>query len=230
MKIEGTHTFAAPRDKVWPLLLNPEVLASVLPGCQQLEMVAENQFKGVLKIRVGPVQGTFDGVVTLSNISPPQSYSLEISGKGAPGYVNGTGSLELAAENGTTVMQYKGTAQVGGRLASVGQRLLDSSARAIVRQSLEGLDRQVQAHTQPVTAGSDDESQASPAAEPTQTQFAAGVAKHMLEELIPEEQRREFLNKLVAGAAMFLAIFLVDNWRMNRLAKKVVRRTQTEGR
>lgn len=230
MRIEGTHTFAAPREEVWPLLLNPDVLASVLPGCQQLEQVGDNQFKGVLKIRVGPIQGTFDGVVTLSNISAPQSYDLEISGKGAPGYVSGTGSLQLAAENGTTVMQYQGDAQVGGKLASVGQRLLDSSARAIVRQSLEGLDRQVMAHTQPAAVDAATEAPVAPAASRSQAEFATGVAKQMLQEFIPEERRQEVLNKLLAGTAMFLLILFIDNWRMNRLARKVVRRAERKGR
>jgi len=230
MRIEGTHTFAAPREKVWPLLLDPDILASVLPGCQQLEKVSDNQFKGVLKIRVGPIQGTFDGVVTLSNISAPTSYDLEISGRGAPGYVSGNGSLQLAVDNGATVMQYQGDAQVGGKLASVGQRLLDSSARAIVRQSLEGLDRQVMAHTRPAPADSVAELPVTPAAPPSQAQFAAGVAKQMLQDFLPEEQRQEFLNKAAAGAAIFLLILLIDNWRLNRLAKKVVRRAERRGR
>ncbi len=230
MKIEGTHTFTASREVVWPLLLNPEVLASVLPGCEELEQVGEHEYKGVLQIRIGPIQGKFHGVVTLSEINAPEGFQLSVDGKGAPGFIKGSGKLELAADNGSTVLQYAGDAHVGGRIASVGQRLLDTSARAIVRQSLEGLDLQVQAQTQPAgTPGMDVPPTATRLAAPTQAQFASGVAKNMLEELIPPAKRAEFLSKslLVLGAILFLS--LIDRWRINQIARKVASAIQKQG-
>ena len=134
MKLEGTYPFNASRDIVWPLLQDPHVLASIMPGCEKLEQISDNEFEGILKIKVGPVQGTFNGKIILSDINEPQSYNITIDGKGAPGFVKGQGGVQLVEENGRTILQYDGDAQVGGRLASVGQRLLDTSARAIVRR------------------------------------------------------------------------------------------------
>ncbi len=120
-------------------------------------------------------------------------------------------------------MEYQGDAQVGGRLASVGQRLLDTSAKAIIRQSLEGLDAQIQAKIQPETTQQGDSLPPPAVQAPTQTQFAVGVAKNMLDDLLPPENRDEFLNKaiLVVGALLLLA--LIDKWRINRLARKVAK-------
>jgi carbon monoxide dehydrogenase subunit G len=225
MNIEGTHTFAATRDTVWPMLLDPEVLASVMPGCEKLEQVGENQYKGILKIRVGPVQGKFDGIVTLTDIDAPESYRMDVKGKGAPGFVNGNGSLQLLAEDGTTVLRYKGTAQVGGRIASVGQRLLDTSARAIVRQSLEGLDKQVQARVKPAALADPDEASiASPVGSPSELEFTLGVLKNMVEDLVPEQTRRKLTDNALPILGLFLLLLIIDGWRMNRLARRVAKR------
>lgn len=139
MKLGGDYTFAAPQDVVWDALLDPEVLASVLPGCERLERTGENEYEGQLHIKIGPVQGTFAGKVKLADITRPSAYSMTIDGRGAPGFVKADARLALAAEGGATHLTYDSDAQVGGRIASVGQRLLESSARAIVKQSLEGL-------------------------------------------------------------------------------------------
>jgi carbon monoxide dehydrogenase subunit G len=228
MKLEGSHTFAAPRDSVWPMLLDPEVLASVLPGCRALEQIGDNEYRGVLNIRVGPVQGKFDGIVTLSEINPHEGYHLSVSGKGAPGFVKGSGSLELHSENGETVLRYEGTAQVGGRIASVGQRLLDTSAKAIIRQSLAGLDQQVQARMQ---AGSETASVVpiTPTPQLSQTEFAAGVAKNMLEDMLPPEQRAALASKALPVLGAIVLVFIIDQWRMNRLARKVARMISKKG-
>ncbi|HUM69408.1 MAG TPA: SRPBCC domain-containing protein, partial [Chloroflexota bacterium] len=86
MKINGAHTFAAPTEVVWPMLLDPHILASVMPGCEKLEQVAENEYQGILKIKVGPVQGNFNGNILLSDIQSPESYAIVVDGKGAPGF------------------------------------------------------------------------------------------------------------------------------------------------
>ncbi|RMG91926.1 MAG: carbon monoxide dehydrogenase [Chloroflexi bacterium] len=227
MKIEGTHTFNAPRNVVWPMLLDPQVLANVMPGCEKLEKVGENDYTGVLKIRVGPVQGTFNGKVTLNNLTPPESYEMVVDGKGPAGFVKGNGRLRLEENGDTTTMHYEGDVQVGGRIASVGQRLLDTSARAIIRQSLEGLDQQVNARMQAQNAptSSADTTDTPPplAAAPTQTEFALGVAKNFLEELIPEEQRSDLMTKGLVLLGTLLLIRLLGNWWANRIAHKVAR-------
>ena len=145
VKIQGQHTVQAPRDVVWAALVNPEVLARTLPGLEELKETGENRFEGTIQLKVGPVQGQFRGTVTLADLRPPESYHLHLKGEGAPGFVDGQGALRLSADGGATTLHYEIDAQVGGRIAGVGQRLLDSSARVLTRQALEGLDRQVAA-------------------------------------------------------------------------------------
>src|ERR1051326_7335544 len=110
-----------------------------MPGGQGFQQVGENQYTGLLQIKVGPVQGTFEGKIQLSDVKPPESYRIQVDGKGAPGVVKATGNLTLDAQGSQTLMDYSGQAQIGGRIASVGQRLLETSARSIIRQSLEAL-------------------------------------------------------------------------------------------
>lgn len=234
MKIEGSHTFNASRDVVWPMLLDPAVLANIMPGCEKLEQTGENEYEGELNIKVGPVQGKFKGTVALSDISEPESYHIEVNGRGPAGIIKGAGKLSLAEENGGTVMNYDGDAQVSGRIAQVGQRLIDTSAKAIIRQSLEGLEQQVQARVQADDPASESYSDGAtpsappPLAAPTQTEFALGVAKNFFEELVPADQQSEFFTKvgLVAVGLILLRIF--SNWWANQIARKVARLIQAD--
>ncbi len=139
MEIGGEFTFEAPQEIVWRALQDPNVLASVMPGGEDFEEVAENEYSGILNIRVGPVQGKFSGDIKLSDIIEPSSYKMSVDGKGAPGFVKASGHMQLNGDGETTLMTYEGTAQIGGRIASVGQRLLEASTKSIIRQSLEGL-------------------------------------------------------------------------------------------
>ncbi len=229
MKIEGSHTFNASQDVVWPMLLDPEVLARVMPGCDKLEKTAEGEYEGQLNIKVGPVQGKFKGKVILSDIQEPESYHLEVNGRGPAGIIKGTGKLHLTAEEDTTVMDYEGDAQVSGRIAQVGQRLIDTSAKAIIRQSLEGLDQQVQARVQanqaPVNGRSSEFTPAPPppVAAPTQTEFALGVAKNFFEELVPADEQGEMMNKIVMAIGGLILFRIISNWWANKVARKVAR-------
>ncbi len=233
MKIEGTYNFAAPRDLVWPMLLDPHVLTRVMPGCEKLEQIGENKFSGVLVMKVGPVQGKFDGIITLSNIQGPESYHIDVDGKGPAGFVKGGGNLRLEADNDMTIMHYEGDAQVGGKIASVGQRLLDTSARAIIRQSLEGLGQQVQAAMMAEAAKSLPPEEAPPpppAPEaPSQTQFALGVTKKFVEELVPADQRTDFLMKTAVAIGGLILALIVGNWFVNRIARRVAEISSQKG-
>lgn len=227
MKLEGSYTFDAPRDVVWKALLDPDVLAKTMPGCERLEQTGDNEYKGALKIKVGPVQGKFQGTVKLSEINEPDGYKMQVDGKGAPGFMKGTGQVQLEAQDSQTIMHYTGDAQVGGRIASVGQRLLDSSAKALTRQSLDSLSKLIQARTEPEkSAESKEEADAStsarqasgPALEaPSQAEFAIGVASQVLDDLISHEKRM----LLLAGALGVLTLILILNWWSNRWAQKV---------
>ncbi len=239
MDLEGSYMFKAPRDVVWQALFDPNVLANVLPGCEKLEQVGDNQYEGRLNIKVGPVQGKFKGLVTLSDVNEPESYTMTVDGKGAPGFMKGEGQVVLQDKGETTLMHYDGSAQVGGKLASVGQRLLDSSAKALTRQSLEGLHEQikarVQAETQPQAAaapadGSTNGVSAPPAEPastvqaPSQTEFMLGVAKNMVDDLVPEAQRPKLL---AAGLGAFILWLFLKWWGKSigrQAAREVLRR------
>lgn len=186
MKIEGEHRFAAPRAVVWEAVLDPEVLTRILPGCEDFQQTGENEFAGTLKIKVGPVQGVFKGEVVLSELVEPSSYHLSLKGKGAPGFVNGEGDLSLAdAEDGGTLLSYVIDAKVGGRIASVGQRLLDSSTKVITRQAMEGLERQIEARA----GGTEGGGESAAPATISQEELAAEVAKGVLADLLPPEKQ-----------------------------------------
>lgn len=223
MKIQGEHRFSAPRQEVWAALLDPEVLGRTVPGSQGLEKTGDNAFKGELKIKIGPVQGVFQGNVALENIDAPNGYTLKLDGRGAPGFVNGSGAIRLADDTaGGTVLHYDVDAQVGGRIAGVGQRLLDSSAKVITRQALEALDAQIQARSpggapdvSGVTGGSEDQ----PPPPPSTVKFAAGVVKGVIVDMVPPEHRKKVG---IAGAilAALAVIFGLRSLRSRWVARR----------
>lgn len=145
MQIQGTHTFKAPRQVVWDALMDPTLLAMALPGGEALEQVGENEYKATMNVRVGPVQGKFEGKIELTNIEKPDSYHMAVSGQGAPGFLNGGGTVRLEEAGAETLMHYTGDVQVGGKIAGVGQRLIDSTAKSLIRQGLAALDGQIAA-------------------------------------------------------------------------------------
>jgi carbon monoxide dehydrogenase subunit G len=145
MELSGSYTFEASPDEVWQAILDPEVLARALPGTETLEKIGDNEYKGSLKIKIGAIQGVYQGSVALSDLNEPESFTVRIKGRGTPGFIDGTGQARLEQQSETTVLRYEGSAQVGGRVASVGQRLIDSSAKSLIRQSLENIHAQIKA-------------------------------------------------------------------------------------
>lgn len=227
MKIAGDYRFEGPQDLVWDTLMDPVVLASVLPGCEKLEQTGDNEYQGALEIKIGPVQGKFMGKVQLEDIQKPDSYTMKVNGQGASGFVNATGHLALAPENGQTRVTYEGDANVGGRLAAVGQRLVESSAKAIIKQSLDGLNEAVKARAGAggggtsggpgggaADGGGASDSGASgdsgggtppPAPKkPSQAQFATNVAKEVVADIIPAPVRYGIAVVVIAGLLYLL--------------------------
>jgi len=144
MKMQGTYTFEAPLDTVWNALFDPEVLARTLPGCEKLEREG-NQFRGDINVKMGPVQGKFQGKVDITDIKDRESYTMVVDGRGPAGFGKATAQMRVQAEGTGTRLDYDSDVTVGGKIASVGQRLIDASSRAIVKQSLEGLHEQIKA-------------------------------------------------------------------------------------
>jgi hypothetical protein len=213
MKIQGEHTFDAPRERVWRALLDPEVLARTLPGCERLERTAENEFRGVLNVQVGPVKGQFQGTLQLSDLVPLEGYHMKLEGSGPAGFMNGTGDLRLAdAPAGGTVLHYDLDAQVGGKLAGVGQRLIESSARSITKQGLEGLGRELRAMapTEPSLAADSQEPAVvapppAPVQAPTQAEVAARVAADVARDLVPPSKRPW----IIGGGLLIMGLIVV---------------------
>jgi carbon monoxide dehydrogenase subunit G len=142
MKLDGEFVFDASVQDVWDALFDPKVLAAVLPGCEKLDLV-EGQYVGDIKVKVGPIQGKFTGKVDLLDKVEPKSYRMKIDGRGAQGFVNATANIELAPDGEGTRIKYTSESNIGGKIASVGSRLVETSAKAIVKQSLEGLNENI---------------------------------------------------------------------------------------
>ncbi|MCL6542666.1 MAG: carbon monoxide dehydrogenase subunit G [Roseiflexus sp.] len=147
MKISGSYTIDAPRDVVWEALNDIEVLARIVPGCERLEQIGDNEYEGTIKIGIQAIRGVYNGRIRLEDIEPPNHYKLIASGKSANGVVDGVGTVDLVAQNGKTLLMYGGEAQIGGTLASVGQRLIEGASRQLINQSLKALAEQVAART-----------------------------------------------------------------------------------
>jgi carbon monoxide dehydrogenase subunit G len=145
MNLTGTFTFNGPRQKVWDLLQDPEVLAKALPGTERLTLAGPDRYEGVMKVSVGPMTAAkFDVTVTLADKRPPEHFAMQIDGKGSVGFAHGTASVDLQDQpDSGTLMQYSSDVQIGGRIASVGQRLIESVSRMMMRQALEALDREL---------------------------------------------------------------------------------------
>ena len=175
MKLEGDYLFEASVAEVWSALFDPVILAAVMPGCEKLELV-DGHYVGDIKVKVGPIQGKFTGKVDLKDKVEPESYTMIVDGRGAPGFVKATAQVTLAAEGAGTRVHYDTDAQVGGKIASVGQRLLEASARAIVAQSLDGLHTNIKLRAQAYRDAAAKQAAAAPAAPPPEATRAMGDA------------------------------------------------------
>jgi uncharacterized protein len=134
MKIEGTHQISAPRERVFQKLTDPEVLRRCLPGCEKLEKTEENVFALTIRAGVGSIRGVFNGTVRMEELRPPDHFRLVVEGKGTPGFLKGSGALDLEGHDGGTMIKYAGDVQVGGTIASVGQRMILASAKMMTTQ------------------------------------------------------------------------------------------------
>jgi uncharacterized protein len=124
MKLEGSYEVPAPRQKVWDAFLDPKMLKQAIPGCDKLEAIGPDEYKATMKVGVGGVKGTFEGKVRLSDKNPPNSYKMAVEGAGGPGFIRGETLITLTDLDKGTKVAYTADLQVGGLIASVGQRML----------------------------------------------------------------------------------------------------------
>lgn len=132
MTMTGQVELTAPRDAVWAKLNDPDVLRACIPGCEELEKTEDNGFQAVARMRVGPVSARFRGQVTLSDFDPPNGYRISGQGDGGlAGFATGGAKVALTEKPGGTVLSYDVEAQIGGKLAQLGQRLIDGTAKRL---------------------------------------------------------------------------------------------------
>lgn len=131
--IEGEERIAAPVEKVWEALNDPEILKEAIPGCQSLEKNSDTEMAATVVLKIGPIKATFNGEVTLKNLKPPHSYTIQGEGKGGiAGFAKGGARVNLSdAEGGQTLLRYEVEAQVGGKLMQLGSRLIDSVSKKL---------------------------------------------------------------------------------------------------
>ena len=130
MDMTGERRIAAPRQKVWEGLNDPEILKQAIPGCQEIEKISDTEFAAKVRAKVGPVSANFAGKVTLSDLDPPSGYTISGEGTGGvAGFAKGGAKVRLDEEGGETVLRYGAQGQVGGKLAQIGSRLIDATAR-----------------------------------------------------------------------------------------------------
>jgi len=134
--IEGEERIAAPIDKVWAALNDPEVLKESIPGCESLEKKSDTELAATVVLKIGPIKATFQGEVTLLNLNPPHSYTIQGEGKGGiAGFAKGGADVTLSEDGAdTTVLKYAAKADVGGKIAQLGSRLIDSTSRKLAGQ------------------------------------------------------------------------------------------------
>ena len=130
MDMTGERRIAAPRERVWEALNDPEVLRAAIPGCQSLERIGENALQATAAVKIGPIAARFTGKVNLLDLDPPNSYRIEGEGQGGvAGFAKGGAVVRLAADGAGTLLTYDVKAQVGGKIAQLGARLIDATAK-----------------------------------------------------------------------------------------------------
>ena len=130
--MSGEERIAAPVDKVWAALNDPEVLKTCIPGCESLEKLSETELAAVVSLKIGPIKARFNGQVELKNLNPPTSYTIAGEGKGGvAGFAKGGADVALKEDGEATILTYTAKADVGGKIAQLGSRLIESTSKKL---------------------------------------------------------------------------------------------------
>ncbi len=168
MEMSGEYRIEASREKVWDALNDPEILKQAIPGCEEIDRLSDTNMTAKVVAKVGPVKATFTGQVTLSDLDPPNGYRISGEGKGgAAGFAKGGANVRLEADGSATILKYEVDATVGGKLAQLGSRLIDGTAKKMAGEFFNNF-------AEIVSDGVAPEAAAAPAA--TAAAPAAGVA------------------------------------------------------
>jgi len=209
MKLDGEYLFNGPREEVWKLVRDPEVLSTALPGTQSLNKISDTEFEGFMHLKIGPMAGNFAGKLVVSNEVPPESCTLTVEGKGAPGSVKGTGHVQLIEQaDGKTLMKYTGDLQVSGTLASTGQRMIEPVSKSMIRQGLETLDKALQARVTAQAVNRPVEYKP-----PTEAEFASAVARDVAEGVLSSPKVRMALYIIPVITALVILVLILSRRR-----------------
>jgi len=137
VKISGTYKLSLPPEQAYQRLQDPEVLARCMPGCESLDKIGEDEYQMKMKMALASVSGAFDGKVRISDSKPPESFRLVVEGSGKLGFMKGDGLLKFSGVEGGTEVAYEGDVQVGGTIAAVGQRMIDGTAKLLIKRFFE---------------------------------------------------------------------------------------------
>lgn len=144
MHLDGSYTFTAPRQRVWDTLQSPGTISQCMPGCERFDEIGPDRYEATMKIGIGPIRGTYTGRIHLRDRTAPEQYTMDVEGGGGPGHMKGSGVLTLVERDGRTVVSYAGDAQITGKIASVGQRLLGASAKQMINQFFKCMERNLE--------------------------------------------------------------------------------------
>jgi carbon monoxide dehydrogenase subunit G len=139
LKISGKHSLPGPVEQAYKMMQDPEVLARAIPGCEGLEKIGEDEYRMKMKMAMASLSGAFEGKVRIFDQTPPSSFKLTVEGSGKIGFLKGEGLLSLTPAGEGTEVAYDGDVQVGGTIAAVGQRLIDSTAKMMIKRFFEKL-------------------------------------------------------------------------------------------
>ena len=156
MEMKGEQLIPAPQQVVWDALNDPGVLKACVPGCESIEKSGDNEYQVLMVARVGPVSAKFKGKLTLSDINPPSSYSISFEGQGgAAGFAKGSAQVRLSSEGAHTKLSYEVKANVGGKLAQIGSRLVDAAAKKVADDFFRNFNEKVASLQHPEDEASD---------------------------------------------------------------------------
>ena len=145
MKLNGLRTFPTSRQKVWEFLIAPQQLAKCIPGCAKLDAIGEHEYASQINVGLAAVKGVYTGKVKLEELQSPSHYKILIDGKGRQGFIKGNGTIDLEEQEGQTLLRYSGDLQIGGPLASVGQRMIDGAAKMMISQFFTAMEAEIKA-------------------------------------------------------------------------------------
>jgi len=144
MKLSGSYEINAPREKVFAAITDPNVLQRAIEGCEKMVKTAENSYDAHLKLGIAGLKGNYVGKVQLKDVKPPESYTLMMEGKGAPGFVKGSAKMTLIDKGAKTELRYESDAQVGGMIAAIGSRLIEAIAKKMSDDFFKRFAREVE--------------------------------------------------------------------------------------